>query len=264
MFISCSILGGIKSSSTPEVFLTNMIRTMVRVKDAGYDTVELYYSNLPCWVGDTIQATLEDLKLKAYSIHLPKFLASFDDKDFDEAVSSIFSFIKALKLKVAVLHLPEQDQLVNSQWERRFESLLNEADNSGCMLTLENVPYIKDVDLLILDAIRKHENRSLGITIDMEFMHLNGSDIEWLVTTFGNRIVNVHFRDSDGTLLGEDGFRHYIIPGDGVIDLPKVVNTLHIAKYRGPLTVEVSHRQRENILRAKKYAENCLQSLESL
>lgn len=261
MFVSCSILGGIKSSSTPEVLLSNLIRTMVRVKDAGYDTVELYYSNLPSWVGDTIQASLDDLKLKAYSIHLPKFLALFDEKDFVETISSAFSFIKARDLKVAVLHLPDQDQLAESQWKKRFEVLLKIAEEAGCMLTLENVPYIKDVDNFILNEIRIHNNRPLGITIDMEFMHINGSSIEWMTDAFDGKIGNVHFRDSDGSLLGEDGYRQYIVPGEGKMDLHQVVRTLHASGYRGPLTIEVSHRQKRNIIDAKRYAEECLANL---
>ncbi|MFW9961506.1 MAG: sugar phosphate isomerase/epimerase family protein [Candidatus Thorarchaeota archaeon] len=261
MFVSCSILGGIKSSSTPEVLLSNLIRTMVRVKDAGYDTAELYYSNLPDWVGNTIQAALDDLKLKAYSIHLPKFLTLFDKKDFDETISSAFSFIKACELKVAVLHLPDQDQLTGPQWERRFEILLKAAENSGCMLTLENVPYIKDVDHVILDEIGKRNNRPLGITIDMEFMYINGSSIEWMTDVFNGKIGNVHFRDSDGSLIGEDGYRQYIVPGEGKMDLHQVVKVLHLSGYRGPLTIEVSHRQKRNIIDAKKYAEDCLANM---
>ncbi|TFG32398.1 sugar phosphate isomerase/epimerase [Candidatus Thorarchaeota archaeon] len=249
------------STSSPEKILANMIRAMVHVKNAGYDSVELWYSNLPIWVKGTLQETLDDLSLHAYSIHLPKFLTAFDEKEFSDTIQSSFELVKTLGLKVAVLHLPEQDQLTSSRWEKRYETLLLEAENADCMLTFENVPYIKDVDKYILEEIKKHNNRSLGITIDMEFMHLNGSDINWLTTEFGNRIANIHFRDSDGRLLGDDGRRHYLIPGEGEIDLPKTVRTLHRTGYRGPLTVEVSHRQRENIIKAKQYAEVCLKGL---
>ena len=238
-----------------------MIRTMVHVKNAGYDTIELWYSNQPDWVRNTIQESLDDLCLNAYSIHLPKFLVSFDEKEFDDTVRSIFELIETFKLKVAVLHLPEQDQLSSSLWVKRHEILLREAENVDCMLTFENVPYIKDVDLYIRDEIERHSNRSLGITIDMEFMHLNGSDIEWLVATFGNRIANIHFRDSDGRLLGDDGRRHYLIPGEGKIDLPRTIKILHNSGYKGPLTIEVSHRHHKNIIKAKQYAEYCLSDL---
>jgi len=261
MFISCSILGGLRSSSSPERVLANMIRAMVHVKNAGYDTVELWYSNLPDWVRNTIYESLDDLSLKAYSIHLPKFLVSFDEEEFRESVRSSFELIETFGLKVAVLHLPEQDYLTSSRWAKRYEILLNEAENVDCRLTFENVPYIKDVDLYIRDEIAKHNNGSLGITIDMEFMHLNGSDMNRLTTTFGDSIANIHFRDSDGRLLGDDGRRHYLIPGEGEIDLHQAVKTLHISGYRGPLTVEVSHRHRDNIIKAKQYAEECLRTL---
>jgi sugar phosphate isomerase/epimerase len=261
MFISCSILGGLRSSSSHAKMLANMIRAMVQVKNAGYDTVELWYSNQPDWVRDTIQEAFDDLSLKAYSIHLPKFLVSFDENEFIDSVNSSFELIRVFGLKVAVLHLPEQDLLTSTRWANRYETLLDKAENADCMLTFENVPYIKDVDLYIRDEIERHDNRSLGITIDMEFMHLNGSDINWLTTTFGNRIANIHFRDSDGRLLGDDGRRHYIIPGEGEIDLYQAVKTLHSSGYDGPLTVEVSHRHRENIIKAKLYADECLSNL---
>lgn len=61
--------------------------------------------------------------------------------------------------------------------------------------------------------------------------------------------------------LGKDGRRHYIIPGEGEIDLPKAVKTLHESGYGGPLTIEVSHRQKENIIKAKQFAEDCLRNL---
>jgi sugar phosphate isomerase/epimerase len=238
-----------------------MIRAMVHAKNAGYNTIELWYSNLPDWVRNTIQESLDDLSLQAYSIHLPKFLVSFDENQFNDVVHSTFSFIEALELRVAVLHLPEQNQLESSRWKKRYEILLNEAELVDCMLTFENVPYIKDVDLYILDEIQKNCNRSLGITIDMEFMHINGSDINWLTTAFGDRLANIHFRDSDGRLLGDDGKRHYLIPGEGKIDLHHTVKILHSSGYSGPLTIEVSHRQEENIIKAKKYADDCLRTL---
>jgi sugar phosphate isomerase/epimerase len=236
-----------------------MVRSLVYAKEAGYENVELWYSDLPDWVGGTIQETLDDLSLHPYSIHLPKFLVSFNDKQFGDTVYSAFSFIETLGLKVAVLHLPQQSQLSGKKWAKRYNVLLNEAEHANCMLTFENVPYIKDVDIYILDEVQKH--RSLGITVDMEFMYLHGTDLNWLTTAFGDCLVNIHFRDSDGNLVGKDGRRHYLNPGDGKIDLRAMVKILHNASYKGPLTVEVSHRQRENIVRAKQYAEDCLRNL---
>ena len=95
-----------------------MVRSMFHVKNAGYDTIELWYSNLPTWVRDTIQEALDDLSLHAYSIHLPKFLTAYEEKEFSDSVHSSFNLIETLGLKVAVLHLPEQDQITSSRWDR--------------------------------------------------------------------------------------------------------------------------------------------------
>ena len=96
-----------------------MVRSLVYVKEADYENVELWYSDLPDWVGNTIREALDDLSLRPYSIHLPKFLVSFDDKQFRDVVDSSFSFIETLGIKVAVLHLPEQNQLTSKMWAKR-------------------------------------------------------------------------------------------------------------------------------------------------
>jgi len=261
LFLSCSILGGIRSSSSPEVLLSNMIRTLVRVKDAGYETVELWYSDLPSWVSDTLRASLEDLSLRAYSIHLPKFLAVFDEKDFHKSVRATFDLIETLEIKTAVLHPPSPEDIPRTTWEERLGTLLKEASHSDCVITLENVPYINNVDRYIKEEIDSRGSNLLGITIDMEFMHINGSNIEEMIELFGDRISNIHFRDSDGNLLGSDGHRQYILPGEGVIDLHHVVKTLYMSGYDGPLTIEVSHRQVRNIIDARGYADRCLTEL---
>ena len=262
MFLSCSTIGGLRPGTSSEVFLAHQIRTLTRVSDAGYEYVELYYEPQPDWVQETILQTLVDFGLKAYSLHLPKFLFFFEEQEFTNLIEAVFPFIKRAGIDVAVLHLPSQKQIKRGDWKQHFDTLLEKARESECVLGLENVPYLPDAHLFIHEQIETHSPKHVGVTIDLEFMHLHGTPIESLMELFEQSVKNVHFRDSDGELVDDEGRRKYLNPGMGDIDLYNVVKTLHDSGYEKALTIEVSHRQKDNILSAKKFAEECLGKLD--
>ncbi|MFW9845662.1 MAG: sugar phosphate isomerase/epimerase family protein [Candidatus Thorarchaeota archaeon] len=259
MFVSCSVLGGLRTRSSNEKLSQDLTHTLYRIKEAGYRHVEVWMDDRPSWLINTYKQTLDDLGLDAYSIHLPKFLVAFEEGDFNRANEIVFPFIKSLGTKVAVFHPPDREMMSEGdEWKKRLDTLLDLAEDSGCTLTIENVPYLPDVDKFIMDQIESNDGRPLGITIDIEFMYISGSKMRQMTSDFGNSIHNVHFRDSDGSLVDEEGYRKYLIPGQGEVDLLSVVRELHTAGYDKALTVEVSHRQRSNIIEAKIYADSCL------
>jgi len=261
MIISCSTIGGIRSGTQSEQFLADQIRTLVRVYDAGYDHVELFYNDQPQWVGSTIERALQDFSLKPYSIHLPKLVFSHKDDEFTAVTHAVFPFIAGLGIRVAVLHPPEPALLSETVWSNRFHTLLHLSEEVQCSLTLENMPYIPNVDRFILDTIRTHEQTSIGVTIDLEYMRYHGSQMTDLIEQFGRRLLNIHFRDGDGRLVDGDGRRRYLIPGTGDIDLLGTLRLLHRSGYENAITVEVSHRQKDNIVEAKAFLDGCLSTL---
>ncbi|MHA2141887.1 MAG: sugar phosphate isomerase/epimerase family protein [Candidatus Thorarchaeota archaeon] len=239
--------------------MQNLIHTLVRIKDAGYDNIEVWMDERPRWVRQTFQHAIEDYGLNPYSIHLPKFLVAFDDDDFKKSTDVVFPFIHGLGVKVAVFHPPDQEMIKESdEWRNRLASLLDFAEESGCILTIENVPYLPRVDQFILNLIAENGGRPLGVTIDLEFMHINQTDISQIIRDYEDLILNVHFRDSDGSLVDDAGYRKYLVPGGGEIDLLRTVQTLQDGGYDKALTVEVSHRNPSNIIEAKIYADSCL------
>lgn len=257
MFLSCSILGGLRSNADSETYLVDQIQALVRVHDVGYEYVELWHTNHPGWVGRTIQRAVNELKLAPYSIHLPKFLVAYDDEHFKRANDSVFKLIKALEIKVAVLHPPGPIMTDDVDWPKRIDTLLTYSEKAGCALTLENVPYIENVDKYLLNHLEQYNSRPLGITIDLEHMCVNGSDIRTLIDMFGDSILNIHFRDSNGSLVNDEGYRNYVAPGKGIVDLFGAVKALHDSGYNKALTIEVPHRKC-SISDAKVYAEKCL------
>ncbi|MFX1332228.1 MAG: sugar phosphate isomerase/epimerase family protein [Promethearchaeota archaeon] len=262
VFVSCSVLGGMRSASTNEKLLRGLLHTLARVKDAGYENIEVWMDDRPEWLRRTFLHAIEDYGLNPYSIHLPKFLVAFDDDDFKKSTDVVFPFIQDLGIKVAVFHPPDVVMMDESDdWRTKLDRLLDLSEASGCILTIENVPYLPNVDQFILDLIAANGGRPLGVTIDLEFVHINGSDIKQIVKEYRDLIFNVHFRDSDGSLVDENKNRRYLVPGCGVIDLPEVVQTLHDGGYDRALTVEVSHKNPSNIIEAKIYADTCLARL---
>jgi len=259
MFVSCSVLGGIRSASSDERLLQELIHTLVRIKDAGYGNIEVWMDDRPDWLRKTFQHAIEDYGLNAYSIHLPKFLVAFDDDDFRDSTDVVFPFIQDLGVKVAVFHPPDLKMMEDGDdWKDRLGKLIDLAEETDCILTIENVPYLPRVDQFILDIIGNNGGRPLGVTIDLEFMYINKTDINQIIKDYKGLIFNVHFRDSDGSLVDENHNRKYLVPGCGEIDLLRTVQTLHAGGYDKALTVEVSHRNPSNIIEAKIYADSCL------
>jgi sugar phosphate isomerase/epimerase len=262
VFVSCSVLGGIRSASSDEKLLQGLVQTLVRIKDAGYENIEVWMDDRPEWLRKRFRHAIEDFGLSAYSIHLPKFLVAFDDDDFRNSTEVVFPFIQNLGVKVAVFHPPDLMMMEEGDdWKSRLDRLLDLSEETGCILTIENVPYLPRVDEFILDVIATNGGRPLGVTIDLEFMYINKTNISQLIEDYKGLIFNVHFRDSDGSLVDENHNRKYLVPGCGEIDLLRTVQKLHAGDYDKALTVEVSHRNPSNIIEAKIYADSCLERI---
>jgi sugar phosphate isomerase/epimerase len=196
VFVSCSVLGGLRSASSDEKLLQDLIHTLVRIKDAEYESIEVWMDDRPEWLRKTYQHAIEDYGLNPYSIHLPKFLVAFDDDDFKKSTDVVFSFIRSLGVKVAVFHPPDQEMMEESdEWKDRLDRLLDHAEESSCTLTIENVPYLPGVNQFISKLIADNGKRPLGVTIDLEFTYINKSDISQIIKDFKNLLFNVHFRE---------------------------------------------------------------------
>jgi sugar phosphate isomerase/epimerase len=50
----------------------------------------------------------------------------------------------------------------------------------------------------------------------------------------------VHVKDYTGALVGADGARRYVLPGDGSIDFPRVFDALDERGYAGTVSLEAN------------------------
>ncbi len=261
MFVSCSVLGGLASTKGVDdnQLLEKQVATLEDIERAGYDYVEVYHGNQPPWFGKIIAERLEILKLNAYSIHLPKDTLEMKRVDFDSMQDRLASFIQQTGIEVVVIHPPESSEYGLQNWYSRLDSLMEMAEKIGCVICPEIIPNTRD---LVLESIQTYSKRAIGVTVDTEHMHILGSNIHDMIDYIGEAIQNVHFRDSDGNLVNQDGTRNFLPLGKGNIDFLGVVRTLECNGYKKALTIELGpHDFASEVTKAREYVQRCLQMI---
>lgn len=120
------------------------------------------------------------------------------------------------------------------------------AQELGVQLLLETHGEITDNVETMGEVLEKlgHEE-SVGICLDTGNSWLGGAEPIDYVTTFGNRIKHVHWKDMAQDMEAKRGQLFGcgmgVIPlGDGVIDIPEIVNGLKKIKFSGATTLEIA------------------------
>ncbi len=116
----------------------------------------------------------------------------------------------------------------------------------GVELLLETHGEITDsVDAMgeVLDALGNED--TVGICLDTGNSWLGGAEPLDYVKTFGSRIKHVHWKDMPEEMVPQrgklTGCGMAVIPlGDGVIDLPAIIDALKAAGFDGATTLEVA------------------------
>jgi sugar phosphate isomerase/epimerase len=231
--------------------------SLVNIQRTGYDYVELYHGAQPSWFSEMIVNTLKELNLKVYSVHLPKDTLAMKKGLFDSMCSQLVSFLPEACIKVVVLHPPDYPVSKSQIWRKRVDSLLELAETVECALSLEIIPNSRN---LVVECMQLFDKRAMGVTVDTEHMHILGCDIHDMIDSFGDAILNIHFRNSDGNLVRENGTRNFLSPGKGNVDLLDVVRTLKSIGYEKALTVELGPSNYvTEIVEAREYVYKCLQ-----
>jgi inosose dehydratase len=120
------------------------------------------------------------------------------------------------------------------------------AEELGVQLLLETHGQITDnVETMgeVLDRLG-HED-SVGICLDTGNSWLGGAEPIDYVKTFGKRIKHVHWKDMAADMEAERetlyGCGMAVIPlGDGIIDIPAIVNELKSVGFDGATTLEIA------------------------
>jgi sugar phosphate isomerase/epimerase len=127
---------------------------------------------------------------------------------------------------------------------RVFREIVAVGADLGVKVNLE-VPHLFqlmdtiDHTMYLFDRIN-HTN--LGATVDCSHWGIIGYDLGRLFTLLGDRLVNIHLRDSRGADTLDFKQELELTPGDGQVDFVTFGRTLDSIGYRGNVTLELEHR----------------------
>ncbi len=128
----------------------------------------------------------------------------------------------------------------------KLQTPLQWAEELGVELLIEPHGIVTDsIDAMgeVLDRLGHEE--SVGICLDTGNSWLGGAEPVDYIKTFGARIKHVHWKDMPAEMEEKRGSMYgcgmAVIPlGDGVIDIPEIVNELKAVGFDGATTLEIA------------------------
>jgi sugar phosphate isomerase/epimerase len=125
-------------------------------------------------------------------------------------------------------------------WKWSIENIrecVNFAKDKNIQLGLENLVNSNEFtnsSQNIIRMVNEINDKTLGVTVDLGHINVIGESFENFIQKLGDRIVNIHVDDNDGS-----GDAH-LPPGAGNIDFSSVIQILNKVGYTGCLTLEVA------------------------
>lgn len=167
-----------------------------------------------------------------------------DDDRAVELLTANCRLAQALDARTLVLHLwsqPDTEQTLSTALEA-LPRLLDAAVSHGLDLSVETIWRTSGSPLAAIHRALATDPRA-RVTLDTEFLAVHGEleaalddDQLWA----SGAVDHVQIKDSDGSLLDEDGRRTYLHPGQGSADLEGFIRGLHARGYTGTVSLEAS------------------------
>lgn len=224
----------------PEPLLT-LSEHLPKVRAAGFEVVEAAVNPKWCNVNtaETFAARAREAGLYIQSGHLPKLLLH---DPLDVALTRLehcLDLAEAMGKPVMVLHAPYADLgPAIPPIADLLDRVLPDLERRHMILSIENVPWVNDLDEFYGFFLMNYPSPSVGFTLDTEFAHVTGRNACELLTRYGKHIVNMHVKDSRGS-LAEEGKRVYLLPGEGHIDWHGL-SVAVVQHYAGGLILEAA------------------------
>lgn len=177
--------------------------------------------------------------------HIGPLLGSGQPADRAEALRRLAAncaFAGEIGARLAILHLwglPTADDCIANNLAALGDCLAVVEDH-GLELALETVPCRRADPLSHIRRALEQDGR-VCIALDTEFLaHHAQLDAalaaDWLWAR--GRVRHIHIKDYDGSLLGPDGRRRYLHPGEGHLDFTRLFATLGEHGFCGSVSLE--------------------------
>lgn len=89
------------------------------------------------------------------------------------------------------------------------------------------------------DIVKTVDRKNVGVVLDCFHFHAMGSRFEDLEAAQGDKIFILHLDDSEDLPVGAARDNNRLLPGDGAVDLPRILSTLKRIGYDSMVSIEL-------------------------
>jgi sugar phosphate isomerase/epimerase len=243
----------LNSSTIRPAALADKIRV---AQETGWDAIELWVSDLEKHEADG--GNLKDLgrEIKDRGLFVPNIIGLWDcmPGTVEEFEKSLEATRKRMRMSsevgshfVAAIPAPDRADFDLTYGTERYKDLLKIGrEEFGIIVAVEFVGFMKGVH-------RLGQACAMGIDADdpdacliADTFHLfrGGSGFKGLKHIQGSFIADFHWNDVPGDVPREQqGDEHRIYPGDGILPLTQVLQTLKAIGYQRTLSLELFNRE---------------------
>lgn len=253
--LSCSALNFVRNRLNDQDLLAVTLAALPVIKSTGFDNAEIYLRQVKESELELLLRVAREQCLRIQSVHYCKPLLKQEVAKGLELLSRLITASVFLGASLGVLHPPAKyGTAINLEITRKFlDKILPRAEEQGIVLTLENLNGPGYFDLLCR-LVEEFPTPSLGITMDLKFLHASGNTMEEYFQALGGKIVNIHVNEFRGNLVDSRGRRQYPPLGAGEVDFGRLSGLIKLYRYSGVLTLETclnEGRERQELVRAR-------------
>lgn len=237
--LSCSALNFVSKHLNDEQLLEVTLRAMPLIKAAGFGKMEVYLRKASLrQLARLVNLSVKE-GLQIHSVHFHKPLLNHGTLQVLAKTHNLMEAAQYLGARLGVLHPPVKQALSHRLeiCRKVLESVLPRAESLGFVITLENLGRDDSLDL-ICRLVREYPSPSLGVTLDLKFLHASGHTLEQAFQALGPKIRNVHINDYADSLFDAGGKRKYPRLGSGQVDFKKLAALCAENQFSGVWTLE--------------------------
>ena len=229
---------------------------MAAYASAGFDAVELWLDKLkPFLEKHTLKDArklLADRGIKAIGACYQGGLMLTRDKQRQEVLAEFRTKLETCEaLGVPVLVVPSDfpaGSVTRDDYDRAADGLREAADIAGRHKVALAIEFIKGGKLVgslrtALALARKTEKKNVGVLLDTFHLYAGASKVEHILEMKKSELLLVHINDLAPGYIEIATDKDRVLPGEGVLPLKEMLNTLSRIGYDGYCSVELFNEE---------------------
>jgi len=211
------------------------------IKNAGFDGVMLYWNNdnderlnkLKC--AEKHGLFIENIHTAADGTANDLVLDNLNGEARFAYLAQCIEDCADYRIPAMVVHPAEGFDAppVNALALNRIKRLSETAERRGVKIAFENTSAINNL-YYILDNV---DSLNIGLCYDSGHVNCRTPGID-LLTKYGPRLMSLHLHDNMGYIEGKREEDMHLLPFDGTVDWPELMDSIRRTGYRGAISLE--------------------------